>query len=313
MDPIPIQGKFAGRAGSVIVGPRIESCLRRDNRPKGITDNLTWGDICFSDSAPHVKSVLATNLNIEYADWQKFGHKEIAREYSTDVLDYKPVKGRLTTLEDLKQPEESMFAVPKPTPADEQLRTAFVSTLTEEGMLEKASELHWPDVREGKTDGYMIVYARTDRTGQVRESSKHNSDNAELEQFGMEQALNYKFKPLVIDGVPQQMEMPLVLHFTSRIGDPLPLLTVGQMKQQIVACDLQTMSEGIMLFGKSLTVRLHISASGTVNELDPVNPANETTDAFVKLIKPLEACRFAPYSVNGKVTEYKGDVKFVAP
>jgi hypothetical protein len=179
MSPIPTQANFLGTKGSVMVGPQItNSCLRRDDRPRGITDNLTWGIVCFSGSDPHVQSVLATNLNIDYADWRKFGKKQIAHEYSTEVLDYKPVKGQLTILENLKQPDESMFAVTKPIPVNEQIRTEFVSTQTEESMLEKAPELHWPDVREGKTDGYMIVYARTDRTGQVRESSKHNSDNA---------------------------------------------------------------------------------------------------------------------------------------
>ena len=48
-------------------------------------------------------------------------------------------------------------------------------------MVEKAPEIQWPAVREGKTEGYMIVYARTDRTGQVRETAKHNSDQPGLE------------------------------------------------------------------------------------------------------------------------------------
>jgi hypothetical protein len=44
-----------------------------------------------------------------------------------------------------------------------------------------------------------------------------------LESFGREVALKYKFNPLVIDGTPRQMVIPLVLHFTTTLGaDPLP-------------------------------------------------------------------------------------------
>ena len=37
----------------------------------------------------------------------------------------------------------------------------------------------------------MIVYERTDRTGQVRETSKHNSDKPGLEDFGIEAAKSF--------------------------------------------------------------------------------------------------------------------------
>lgn len=129
------------------------------------------------------------------------------------MLDFHPVSGQLTVLEEMKQADDAMFAVNSTNSAEQLISTDFVSTLKEESLVEKVPEIQWPSVREGKTEGYMIVYARTDRTGQVREVAKHNSDNPGLEGFGMEQALRYKFKPLVVDGVAQQMEMPLVLHF----------------------------------------------------------------------------------------------------
>ena len=47
----------------------------------------------------------------------------------------------------------------------------------------------------------MIVYARTDRTGQVREVALHDSGGSMLGSFAMQQALNYKFKPLIVKWV----------------------------------------------------------------------------------------------------------------
>lgn len=202
LNPIPMIDNFRGRNGTVMLSPQItRSCLQRDDRTNGITDVMTWGEICFSGSKPYLLSVLTMNYGIEFADWKPFGKKEIARSYSTDVLDYQQIVGHLTKLDELRNPTDDLFAIAQPTPADQQIETAFVSTQKEESLLETAPTLDWPTVHEGKTEGYMIVYARTDRTGQVRETAKHNSDQPGLEQFGMEQALRYKFKPLVVNGV----------------------------------------------------------------------------------------------------------------
>jgi hypothetical protein len=59
----------------------------------------------------------------------------------------------------------------------------------------------------------------------------------------MEQALRYKFKPLAVDGIAVQMEMPLVLHFVSKIADPLAMLKGQELLKQISGCDAKLVSE----------------------------------------------------------------------
>jgi hypothetical protein len=135
LDPLPIAKNFRGRGGVLTVGPQItNSCLRRDDRPGGITDQLTWGIVCFSGSEPHLSSVLTMNVSIEFKDWKGFEKKQIARTYETDVLDYKPVTGHLTTLEEIKQPNEAEFLVNAETPKEQRISTEFASTLKEESL-----------------------------------------------------------------------------------------------------------------------------------------------------------------------------------
>jgi hypothetical protein len=311
LNPVPMVKNFRGRGGPVILGPSItNSCLRRDDRPGNITDDMTWGIICFSGSEPHLASVLTMNVNLDFTDWRGFGKKQIARSVETSVLDYKPIKGRLTVLEELKRPDDAMFAVSSPTPVNERIATAFVSTLKEESLIEAAPAIEWPPVREGKTEGYMIVYARTDRTGQVRETAKHNSDQPGLESYGMQQALRYKFKPLVVDGVAQQMEMPLVLHFSSRLGDSVPILSVAEMKQQVVSCSVGTLEPGTPS-GTIVTIRLSVNENGEVTGWGSTTKVEARQ--WVRAAEALKACRFAPYVVNGKATYYKGDVELTTP
>ena len=311
LDPVPVAKNFTGRGDAVMLGPQItSSCLRRDDRPGGITDQATWGMVCFSGAEPRLASVTTMNMSLEFRDWEGFGKKQIARTFQTEVLDFKPVIGHMTTLEEIKKPEDAMFIVSAVTPVDQRITTEFVSTLKEESLVETVPEISWPSVREGKTEGYMIVYARTDRTGQVRETAKHNSDQPGLESFGMEQALHYKFKPLVIDGSARQMEMPLVLHFTSRMGDPLPILTAEQMKNQMTDCSVGFLPAGTPK-GTSVTIRVSVNEEGKMAGMSPVGQG--AGRLWIPAMAQLRDCKFAPYVVGGKATYYKGDVVLTAP
>jgi hypothetical protein len=305
---------FRGNGGAVMVGAQMtRSCLRRDDRPNGITDQMTWGEVCFSGSEPRLSEVLTFNFAMTFKDWKGFDGQQIARTYETDVLDYQPVVGHLTTLEQLKKPDDSMFAVDSVTPADQRISTSFVSTTQEESMLAKAPVIEWPPVREGKTEGYMIVYVRTDRTGQVRETAKHNSDQPGLESYGMEQALNYKFKPLLIDGVPRQMEMPLVLHFSTKKGDPIPVLSVADMARQTISCKPDSFKPGLLPKGTTVTARVVVDENGKIVGLGIVNRCPIGCGLLAGPVESINKCKFAPYSVNGKPTVYKGDVELVGP
>ncbi len=309
VDPLSVANNFRG--GSVMVGEQFtRSCLRRDDRPGGITDQTTWGQVCFSGSEPRLSYILTFNDSMEFKDWKGFGKKQIARTYQTEVLDYQPVIGRLTKLEELKKPDDAMFTITAATPVDQRISTSFVSTLEGEGLIENAPVIEWPTVREGKTDGYMIVYARTDRTGRVRETAKHNSDQPGLENFGMEQALRYKFKPLIVNEVAEQMEMPLVLHFSSQVADPLPILSIVDMKKQMVSCDIGALPPGTAK-GTVVTIRLSVNEAGKVTGMRPVGSGKGTD--WITATSKLESCRFAPYVVNGNATYYKGDIELKAP
>jgi hypothetical protein len=305
LNPIPPQLNPAALSGTVFLNQNVtRSCLGRNEKVNGITVDLTWGMLCFSGSEPRLLSVLTVNANVRYSDWKGFGKQQIARTLTTDVLDYKEIPAHLTTLEELNNPDQAMFAITNPTPPAQQIATAFVSTLKEESLLEKAPVIEWPTVREGKTDGYMIVYARTDRTGQVRETAKHNSDQPGLESFGMQQALQYKFHPLLVDGAPVQMEMPLVLHFTSKIADPLPILTDEQMRTHISGCEVGRPQPG----QPPLRVRVSVNEEGKYTGVTFLDANNPNAPKVQHPFPSFRFCRFTPLMIDGKPTYYHGDL-----
>ncbi len=178
LDPIPHLRDLQGRQDKIAIGPKAYSCVRRDDRPGGITDQMTWAQACFSGDEPQLQFVMDFTYNMEFHDYKKFGKKQIASSYVSGTGDHWRLLGRLTTLEEWT-PDEAILTVTNSTAPADRILTTFVSTATEESMLESApKDVEWPEVRSGKTEGYMIIQAITDRTGQVRETSKHNSDNA---------------------------------------------------------------------------------------------------------------------------------------
>jgi hypothetical protein len=127
----------------------------------------------------------------------------------------------------------------------------------------------------------------------------------------MQQALQYKFHPLLVDGAPVQMEMPLVLHFTSKVGDPIPVLTGADLKQQITGCDITLISAKASPSDRILRVRVSVNEQGILagEQFGPW-----TDSPFVaRLTGDLHSCRFVPLLRNGAPTYYKGDLEVLRP
>lgn len=300
-------------------GGTTKLCVDRNDRPGGITDEMTWSGVCITTDG-QLLNAHDFSTWMDFADYKDFSGKRIARTYTTSTGSYQEVTGKLTTLRTLTAAEADGIRVIKATSAEKRIGFTFISTRDEEARLEDAKSFDWPTVREGKTEGYMIIHALTDVTGQVRETSKHNSDNPGLEEAGRQAAMGYKFKPMLVDGIPVQMEMPLVLHFTSKVADSLPVLKGAELLAQIRGCNAKLVSSAPISSDATPT---HISVNedgkltgeGSGSKIDVGNPA-------VVITLPANAasgsphilaldCQFTPLRRNGVVTYYHGDLLVV--
>jgi len=212
--------------GRTFVIPRI-TCTQHDDRPNGITDERTSANMCFQSDPPVLEQVNDFTYNMGFSEYTSFGKKQIARKYvsltsSWDSPDYMVwITGHLTELRPLRK-NEVEFAVKDPTTPSDRILTTFLSIKEQEAIQETVPPIDWPPVKGGKLTGFMVIHIVTDKTGQVREASRVSADNGDLFIPGMKAALNYKFKPLIIDGVPHQIEAPLVIAFTTALIGPPP-------------------------------------------------------------------------------------------
>ena len=296
-------------------GHTIKLCIDRNDNPGGIRDDMTWSGVCITNDWLLLNAHTFVSW-MDFSDHKEFAGKNVARSYSTFTGSYDQVIGKLTSLRPLQAAEVSAIQVTQATTKDKQIGFAFISTKAEEARLESARPFDWPPVREGKTEGYMIVRALTDVTGQVRETSKYNSDNPGLEAAGREAAKGYKFKPMLVDGVSVQMEMPLVLHFTSKIVDPLPVLTGAELFKQIKGCNAKLISN-FRVDTDVTPTRISVDEEGKLTgegygpQVDAGNPTVVITLPSGMPHGLVSDCRFVPLTRNGVVTYYHGDLLVV--
>lgn len=313
MDPLPQAEEFRSDKSPVALGANIsQSCVSRDDRTNGITDMMTWAQICFTGSEPRIKSAMDFTYFMEFGDYQPFGSKLVARTYTNYTDDNETVVGKLTTLEPLNSAGANLFIIEHPTPPDQRIETKFVSMATNESMIAQAPAIDWAPVHEGRTEGNMIVHVITDRTGQVREAYRHNSDNPGTEDFGVQQALRYKFKPLLVDGVPVQMETPLVLHFKTQIGDPIPVITGKDIDSVVSGCHYKpVLPKGLLPSGTTFRIRVSVNEQG--KDTGESFPNGVPENVVQKAWQELQSCRYKIYLVNGQPWFHHIDFAFTAP
>jgi hypothetical protein len=296
-------------------GTTVTLCVNRNDSLGGIRDDMVWSGACFTDEGSLLNAYNFQSW-MDFSDQEGFAGKKIARNYSESKGSDEEINGKLTSLRELTTAEIDAIRVTQATPVERRIGFTFISTKAEEARLETAKPFDWPAVREGKTQGYMIVRALTDVTGQVRETSKYNSDNPGLEEAGRQAALGYKFKPLLVDGVPTEMEMPLVLHFSSKLADPLPVLKGSELLGQIKGCKAKLVSDpkaDANVTPTHISVNEHgkLTGEGFGPTVDAGNPA---VVVYLPAGFPHALglnCHFAPLTRNGVVTYYHGDLLVV--
>lgn len=212
-------GTFAMSGRVAFAMPR---CLETSDRPGGITDETSIARICFDPTHPWYQGVLDFTRYVEFMDFAKFEGQMIPRTWSDDIPENLFVEGKVKTLETLSKADVDKIHVAVATPISGQMRTAFLARKDIGEHVESLPNFEWPAEDTETLDGYMIVYVRTDRTGQIRESYWDSSDNYKLQDAGVEFALKTKLKPLLMDGSAVQIEGPLVIHFKTHRREQPP-------------------------------------------------------------------------------------------
>jgi hypothetical protein len=231
LDPAPKAAALRRVPGEVPVGATSRACI--SNSATLQTNEAAAAQVCFEGAEPRISSGLTFTRYVSFDDFQPFGSQQIPRMLVNDLPVNLLLRGRVTRLEPLRKADQALLKAREFTLPTQQIQTTLVSLQTAESLIE--SEQPASRGRHGgrydsarfKPASYepeppkpaapastantaaKTIYIRTDRTGRVREAYRSPTDHYNLQDKAVTRALTLKFKPLIVKGVPHQMEAPI--------------------------------------------------------------------------------------------------------
>ena len=218
LNPVPSLNALRKVPGAIPIGTAAHACISTadpalsaaSDTPAQEQDPARMERICFQDAEPKIVSTLSFSRSIWFDDFAPFGPQLVPYTLVNALPAKLRLRGHIIRLERLAQADEKLLKTRELTLPPRQMLTTLVSESRARSLLLYPSDasLHVPQANDSLT-----IYVRTDRSGHVREAYRATSDNgADLyatQDSVLRRALTFQFKPLVINGIPFQMEAPL--------------------------------------------------------------------------------------------------------
>ncbi len=190
----------------------------RSNSCADLKGKIERAVFCFEGSHGLLQSVFTQRGYVaEYSDFKSFREKRVARRIVIDPEPGTTIEARITELAEIQNSTDDMFAVEQSTPAEARIKSVKVDESFARKLLLGTSEIEWPPVGGGLTQGRCAVYVAVDRTGRVREVWPEGCDNPGLEDPLRDQVRKWQFKPAADNGVPVQIESLVTFEFHTTI------------------------------------------------------------------------------------------------
>ena len=152
---------------------------------------------------------LGNDYGGEFKNYTGFGKKQIARQIAMDPEPGTTIQATITQLVELRQPDETMFAIDKSTPPEERINRLRVTEETLRSLSLTPTEIEWPAAEGGLLTGGCAVYVSAERSGHMREVWPGGCYNNELETPLREMVKKRQLKTAAVNGVPVQVEARL--------------------------------------------------------------------------------------------------------
>lgn len=310
-DPLPMAQQLRAFRAQIQLpsdSPRSMSCMNSQTRsgapPAQSTLPLVF---CFQGKNGLLKSVTTPGYNAIFSEFQPFKSKQVPRQVTIHPQPGMTIVAKITQLEAISSPDESLFTVAQPTPPAQQIKSVEVGEDLARRITKNAPEITWPAVRAGKTSGVLAVYISVDRSGHVQEVWPLSSDNPALNDAARRQVEQWQFQPYV-NGVPLQMQSVLSFAFTTAIDNPYSLLDNTQARKLATHIVEPKFPSGVAPAGTRFTLRVAVQEDGSI--LGITNPNQVSNKLFMAGYEALSQWKFRPYLHDGKPERFDANIEF---
>jgi hypothetical protein len=313
-DPLPMAEQLRRMNTHVEIpedSTKSQSCVSMQSKV-GVApvENTLAYAFCFGGKLGLLQAAITPGYKAQFADYLPFNNKLVARTITADIAPGVTIAAKITELTELARPDNNMFAIETATPAEQQMKSSQVAESSARVLALETPEIVWPAVREGNTSGVLSLYISTDRAGQVREAWPLGLGNPALSEAAREQVLRWRYKPYM-NGGPTQMEAVLTFAFSTRIENPVPVLTNAEARKLATRVVPPAIAPGKAAKGTKFSLRVSVDETGVVKDVQ--NPNKVAPALWLAGSAALKKWRFRPYMNNGKPDRFYADITLQAP
>jgi outer membrane biosynthesis protein TonB len=313
-DPLPMAEQIK-RLNTKVEIPqdslKSQSCVSMQTKAgvAPVENTLTYA-FCFGGKLGLLRAAITPGYKAQFIDYLPFKNKMVARTITADFAPRLTLAAKITELAELTAPDERMFAIQTPTPLAQQIRSSQIGEASARVLALDTPAIVWPTVREGNTAGVLSLYISTDHSGHVREAWPLSSGNPQLTEAAREQVLRWQYKPYM-NGGAVQMEAVLTFAFSTKIGNPVPVLTNTEARKLATRTVPPALAPGKAPKGTKFSLRISVDESGVVQDVQ--NPNKVAPALWTAGSAALKKWRFKPYINNGKPDRFYADIVLQAP
>lgn len=269
------------------------------------------GKMCGVSRFGLTESVGGPGRSVDFLDYQKFKGKRVARQLIYRIDPGDTLQARVMTLGELNSRDEGQFSIPDPTPREKQIRSVIVPESDLRALALQPTEIIWPQVLEdNQTTGETSYYVSLDRSGAVREILPLSVAVERADDSARRQIMKWKFKPLLKDDVPVQIEAVLNFHFDTRAYGPAAPLTDEEVRKLATNIVEPVFPAGAAPSGSTFTEAVAVDAEGKLIESIALDGPHQLYQACSQAIGKWQ---FSPIVEDGKPRPYRAKITCRVP
>jgi TonB family protein len=216
--PQQLVNEVAKLPDTVVSGTKT-SVRYQPSSTDGKVTNTWWGSVEFAP--PGVLTwISGKHFSAGFKDYTLFHDKHVAQAIETfPPIPHGDVNTRVE-VSDFSPIDESLFAIEKPTPVEDQIRLVSMDEVEYRKTAIDPPVMKWAPVARRPTVGVLSLYIVTDKTGKVRDAKFITSNNMALQESAEALIRQWRFKPTTVDGVPAEVQTTMTFAFDTTIeGD----------------------------------------------------------------------------------------------
>lgn len=170
-------------------------------------------------------------------------------------------------------------------------------------------EIIWPQVLDGPVSGEVSYSLTIDPSGSVTDVQPTMMEFERSNDSVARQVMRWKFKPLVVNGMPVEARVIWNFHADTRAYGPATPLTDAAVRRLASNMAEPHFPEGVTA-GTTCSYRVAIDSDGYLIEAIADSCPGPLV---IPALQALQASHFNPIIQNGQPRPYRGEIIFRAP